>query len=104
VKHFLAYPLLQEKIAAGGTRAAMRLKGGFQVDLRVVPREDFGAALLYFTGSKEHNVMLRAKAKRLGLKLNEYGIYRGEKRLGGRSEEEIYKVLGMEWLAPEKRE
>jgi DNA polymerase (family 10) len=104
VARFLAYPQRAETIAAGNTRAAMRLKDGFQVDLRVVPRESFGAALLYFTGPKEHNVMLRRRALERGLKLNEYGLFKGERRMAGLTEKEVYVALGLDYVSPEKRE
>jgi DNA polymerase (family 10) len=104
VARFLSYPGKRETVAEGPTRAAMRLRDGFQVDLRVVPEEDFGAALLYFTGSKAHNVALRGLARRRGLKLNEYGLFRDGRRLAGRSEEEVYAALGLRWIPPPRRE
>ena len=70
------------------------LLGGVQVDLRAVPAESFGAALQYFTGSKEHNIVLRGRAKARGLKINEYGVFRGEKQIAGRTEEEVYAHVG----------
>jgi DNA polymerase (family 10) len=74
------------------------------VDLRVVPAESFGAALLYFTGSKAHNIELRRIAIDRGLLLNEYGLFRGEERLAGRTEQEVYRALGLDWVPPEMRE
>lgn len=91
-------------LAAGDTKGSIRVEEGVQVDLRVVHEDEFGAALQYFTGSKEHNVHLREIAKRKGLKISEYGIFRGEKKIGGRREEEVYKALGMDWIPPELRE
>jgi len=93
-------------LAAGSTKASILTREGVQVDLRVVEPKSFGAALQYFTGSKEHNVRLRELASRRGLKINEYGIFRVKsgRRLGGREEEEIYTVLGMPWMPPELRE
>lgn len=85
----------------------VRLLDQFQVDLRVVPAESFGAALQYFTGSKEHNVAVRSLARKLGLTLNEYGVARldqPEQYVAGRTEEEVYGALGLNWIAPELRE
>lgn len=90
--------------ARGSTKATVRLRNGLNVDLRVVAKESFGAALAYFTGSKDHNVALRRIAQDMGLKLNEYGLYRGSKRIAGRSEEEVYGALGLSYVPPELRE
>jgi DNA polymerase (family 10) len=91
-------------IARGDTKMSVRLGAGLQVDLRVVPAESFGAALQYFTGSKEHNVVVRGLAKAKGLKINEYGVYRGEEYVAGRTEEEMYATLGLPCFPPELRE
>jgi len=93
-------------LGAGTTKASIVTPQGIQVDLRVVKPESFGAALQYFTGSKEHNVRLRELAIRKGLKLNEYGVFRTRTnaRIGGREEEEMYKALGLPWIPPELRE
>jgi len=88
----------------GETKMSVRLDQGMQVDLRVVPAESFGAALQYFTGSKDHNVVLRGKAKARGLKINEYGVFRGDRQIAGRTEEEVYAALGLPWFPPELRE
>jgi DNA polymerase (family 10) len=98
------YPGLARVLARGETKMSVRLDTGLQVDLRVVPPESFGAALQYFTGSKEHNVILRGMAKARGLKINEYGVFRGEKQIAGRTEEEVYAALGLPWFPPELRE
>lgn len=98
------YPDVADVLARGGTKMSVRLKRGLQVDLRVVPEESFGAALQYFTGSKAHNVEVRGRAKDLGLKVNEYGVYRGEERIAGRTEQEVYEALGLPWFPPELRE
>jgi DNA polymerase (family X) len=90
--------------AQGDTRATVRLSSGLQVDLRVVEPAAFGAALQYFTGSQAHNIELRKIALGKKLKLNEYGVYRGEKCIAGRTEEEVYAVLGLDWVPPELRE
>jgi DNA polymerase (family 10) len=91
-------------LARGETKMSVRLARGLQVDLRVVPEESFGAALQYFTGSKQHNVVLRGLAKSRGLKVNEWGVFRDEKYLGGRTEEEVYRLLDLPWIPPELRE
>jgi DNA polymerase (family 10) len=83
---------------------SVRLQSGLQVDLRAVPAESFGAALQYFTGSKAHNVVLRGRAKNMGLKINEYGVFRGEEQIAGRTEEEVYAAVGLPWIPPELRE
>lgn len=93
-----------EVLVRGDTKMSVRLVGGLQVDLRVVPTESFGAALQYFTGSKEHNVILRGRAKARGLKINEYGVYRGDKYLAGATEEEVYAAMDLPWFPPELRE
>lgn len=98
------FPGVAETLARGGTKMSIRLGIGLQVDLRVVPAESFGAALLYFTGSKQHNVILRGRAKDRGLKINEYGVFRDEKYLVGRTEEEVYGALDLPWIPPELRE
>ena len=79
---------------------------GLQVDLRALPHESYGAAMQYFTGSKEHNIVLRSRALKLGLTLNEYGLFRveDEQRVAGETEEEIYAALGLAWIPPELRE
>jgi DNA polymerase (family 10) len=99
-------------LARGGTKMSVRLGSGLQIDLRVVPAESFGAALQYFTGSKDHNVVLRGMAKDRGLKINEYGVYRVDKdqpdvdgeSLAGRTEEDVYAVLELPCFPPEIRE
>jgi DNA polymerase (family 10) len=110
---FTTHDRVAEVLAHGETRSAVRLADGLQVDLRLVPAESFGAALLYFTGSKEHNIELRRVANDRGLTLNEYGLARepgAQAKSGtgavvaGRTEEEIYRALGMDWIPPELRE
>jgi DNA polymerase (family 10) len=99
-----AFPETQQVLARGDTKMSVRLQGGLQVDLRVVEQRSFGAALQYFTGSKEHNVVLRGRAKQRGLKINEYGVFRDDAYLCGRTEEEVYQALGLPWIPPELRE
>ncbi len=88
----------------GGTKSSVRTKGGFDMDLRVVPAKSYGSALQYFTGSKEHNISTRRIAISKGLKLNEYGVFRGSKMIAGRTEREVYKAIGLPWIPPEMRE
>ncbi|MGH7934081.1 MAG: DNA polymerase/3'-5' exonuclease PolX [Candidatus Binataceae bacterium] len=104
MRHFAAFPEIAQSLGAGETRASVVLAGGLQVDLRVVPRESWGAALLYFTGSKPHCVRLRRMAQLSGRLLNEYGLYRDGERLAGAEEDEIYRALGLRWIVPELRE
>jgi len=101
---FVSLPEVAHVYEKGETRSRVKLRNGLDVDLRVVPRESFGAALQYFTGSKEHNIALRRIAEKMGLKLNEYGLFRGERRIAGRTEEEIYEALGLSYIPPELRE
>ncbi len=97
-----------DTIGRGDTKMSVRTDSGLQIDMRVVPRESFGAALQYFTGSKEHNVVLRGRAKQRGLKINEYGVFRleadTEQYLVGTSEEEVYRALDLPLIPPELRE
>ncbi|MCD6429340.1 DNA polymerase/3'-5' exonuclease PolX [bacterium] len=88
----------------GKTRSSIRLQQGIDVDLRVVPKICYGSALQYFTGSKEHNIATRKIAIDKGLKLNEYGLFKGKEMIAGKEEKEIYKALGMDWMPPELRE
>lgn len=88
----------------GHTKSSIRLRRGFDVDLRVVQKKSYGATLQYFTGSKEHNIVLRTIAIKKGLKLNEYGLFRGKKMIAGWYEPGVYKALGLVWMAPEIRE
>jgi DNA polymerase (family 10) len=102
------YGAIAEVLARGDTKMSVRLGTGLQVDLRVVPAESFGAALQYFTGSKDHNVRLRGMAKDKGLKINEYGVYRvqGDKEtyIAGRTERDVYATLNLPVFPPELRE
>ena len=104
MKAFTSHPQVAQVQGSGGTKASVKLLSGLQVDLRLVPAESFGAALLYFTGSKQHNIRLRQIALDQGMLLNEYGLLRDEKPVAGRTEEDIYRALGMEWIPPELRE
>jgi DNA polymerase (family 10) len=104
ISSFVTLPLVKEVLASGETKGSIIAEGNVQVDMRVVERGSFGAALQYFTGSKLHNIHLREMAKKLGLKISEYGIFRGDKKIGGEREEEIYSALGLDWIPPELRE
>jgi DNA polymerase (family X) len=101
---FIGYGDVENVISQGETRSAVRLRGGLQVDLRAVEPAAYGAALQYFTGSKAHNVELRKIAQEHGYKLNEYGLFKGTRRVAGKTEEEIYNTLGLDWMPPELRE
>jgi DNA polymerase (family 10) len=98
------YEDVAEVSAQGTTRATLRLRNGLQVDVRVVAAVAFGAALHYFTGSKAHNIAVRRLAAARGLKLNEYGLFRGERRVGGRTEREVFDAVGLPLIPPELRE
>lgn len=103
-EHFLRFPGVAQVLARGEDKVSVKLKSDLQVDVRMLSRASYGAGLAYFTGSKEHNVAMRDRAKRRGLKLNEYGLFRGDKAVAGRTEEEIYEKLGLAWIPPELRE
>jgi DNA polymerase (family 10) len=117
VDHFVAFEGAARVLGAGPTKGSIVLHSGLQVDLRVIPTRSFGSALVYFTGSKEHNVVLRTGAVRQGLRVNEWGVFRipegedpealgkeGGKRLAGKTEKEVYGSLGMAWVPPVLRE
>ncbi|MFZ0698935.1 MAG: helix-hairpin-helix domain-containing protein [Thermoplasmata archaeon] len=99
-----ALPEVREVMLRGETKETVRLASGLQIDVRVVAAKEFGAALVYFTGSKDHNVHLRTIARDRGLKINEYGVFRGEERVGGATEDEVYAALKLAWIPPELRE
>lgn len=103
---FVRLPHVRDIIARGPTKSSVVVREGIQVDLRVVEKESFGAALAYFTGSKAHNIRLREMASKAGLKINEYGIFREKdgKKLGGEKEEDVYRILGLPYIPPELRE
>lgn len=101
---FVTYEDVQKVLSKGETRSSVILKSGIQVDIRVVPQKSYGAALLYFTGSKSHNIELRKLAKAKKWKINEYGVFEGENFIAGNTEEEIYKKLDLPYIEPELRE
>jgi DNA polymerase (family 10) len=104
--HILTFPDIDQKLAHGENKVSFTLQNGLQVDVRLLEKENFGAALLYFTGSKEHNVTLRGRANDMGLTLNEYALatLKDERRVAGRTEEEIYAKLKLDYIPPELRE
>lgn len=103
INYFTRMKGVSRVIATGPTKASINLQNGMQVDLRVLPDREYGAALMYFTGSKEHNIELRKIAIAKGMKLSEYGLFRG-KFIAGHTEEEVYKKLGLSYIEPEMRE
>jgi DNA polymerase (family 10) len=104
IDFFVKMPEVQEILGMGQAKAFVKLASGIDADLLVVPEESWGAALQYFTGSKEHSVQLRKIAISKGLRLNEWGVFKGDKRVAGATEEEVYKTLGLQWIPPEMRE
>jgi DNA polymerase (family 10) len=101
---FVWYDDVQRVVSHGKTRSSVLLRSGLQVDLRVVPQVSYGAALHYFTGSKAHNIAIRRLGQQRHLKINEYGVFRGQKRVAGRTEEEVYAQVDLPWIPPELRE
>ncbi|MBN2266539.1 MAG: DNA polymerase/3'-5' exonuclease PolX, partial [Candidatus Aminicenantes bacterium] len=104
VKRFAGYEDVEKVLAEGETKSSVVLRGGLQVDLRVVPLASWGAALHYFTGSKAHNIAVRTMGVKRKLKINEYGVFRGKKRIAGRTEEEVYAQVKLPYIEPELRE
>ena len=104
IERFLEYPEAEEVLARGTTRATIRLRSGLQVDLRVLEPASYGAGLYYFTGSKAHNIAVRRLAQGRGLKVNEYGVWRGKRRVAGRTEREVAEAVGLPLIPPELRE
>jgi DNA polymerase (family 10) len=102
--YFIKMPGVQKVWGKGKTKTSVRMDRGYNVDLRVVPKSSFGSALQYFTGSKEHNIALRKVAIAKGLKLNEYGVFKGSKKVAGETEQAVYSALGVDWIPPELRE
>lgn len=104
VAHFAKYDAIARMLSSGETRASAVLRTGMQVDLRVVDAAAYGSALVYFTGSKAHNIAIRRMAQQRGLKINEYGVFRGERRIAGETEASVYRALGLPEIPPELRE
>jgi DNA polymerase (family 10) len=104
MERFIKYEEVDRIVSRGSTRAAIILKCGLQVDLRVVQEPDYGSALHYFTGSKAHNIRIRRLARQKGLKINEYGVFRDGNRIAGKTEKSVFASVGLPWIAPELRE
>lgn len=104
VDYFTKLPEVVKVWGQGPTKVSVRMKQGFDVDIRIVKEESFGSALQYFTGNKDHNIATRKIAQAKGLKLNEYGIFKGKRRIGGKTEKEVYKILGLRYIEPEMRQ
>ena len=104
LRRFTGYGEVEKVLASGGTRASVILACGIQVDLRVVPQQSFGAALHYFTGSKAHNIAIRKLGQARGLKINEYGVFKGKRRVAGETEASVYTAVGLPEIPPELRE
>jgi len=102
-KFFVSMPEVEKIWANGETKCSVRFKEGFDIDLRMVEQKSFGSALQYFTGSKEHNIATRKIAIEKGLKLSEYGVFSGEKQIAGKTEEDVYKAIGLPYIEPEMR-
>jgi DNA polymerase (family 10) len=103
-EYFVTMPEVVQIIEKGKTKSAVKLKTGMNADIRILPEKSFGAALQYFTGNKDHNIVLRRIAQEKGWKLSEYGLFQGEKQIAGETEEEVYEKLGLKWIPPELRE
>lgn len=104
IDRFIHYDEVAEVLSQGTTRSTVHLHSGIQVDLRVVPEKSYGAALLYFTGSKEHNIAVRKLAVQKKLKMNEYGVFKGKKQIAGSTEKEVYQQVNLPYIEPEMRE
>lgn len=105
IDHFTRFEDVKEEISKGKTRSSVILRSGLRIDLRVLDRKSYGAAMLYFTGSKAHNIALRKMAQEeKKLKISEYGVFKGKKRVAGKTEEEVYDLLGVSYIPPELRE
>jgi DNA polymerase (family 10) len=101
---FVNYPDAREVLAHGPTKSSIVLKAGLQVDLRLVDRESYGAAMVYFTGSKAHNIVIRGISRERGLKINEYGVFKGDRLVAGKTEAEVYAAIDLPYITPELRE
>jgi DNA polymerase (family 10) len=104
MQHFVDYEEVLEVVSKGSTRSTVFLRNGLQVDVRVVEQKSFGAALQYFTGSKAHNIQVRRLGQQRGLKINEYGVFKGDRRVAGETEASVYKSVGLPLIVPELRE
>lgn len=104
MERFINYDEVDEVVSSGKTRSTVILRSGLQVDLRVVPQASYGAALCYFTGSKAHNIAIRKIGVRKGFKINEYGVFRNDRRIAGKTEKDVYRQVGLPYIEPELRE
>ena len=104
MEHFVSYEDVRKVISKGETRSTVVLRSDLQVDLRMVPEVSYGSALHYFTGSKAHNIAVRTLGVRKGLKINEYGVFKGNRRIAGKTEEEVYRQVDLPFIEPELRE
>lgn len=104
IEHFIRFDEIATVISQGVTRSTVRLHSGIQVDLRSVAPESYGAALIYFTGSKAHNIAIRKIAQKMKLKINEYGLFKNKKQVAGKTEDEMYRHIGLKYIEPEMRE
>lgn len=104
IEQFLRMPNVKEVLVKGETKISVRIEDHHrQVDLRLVNEDEWGSALVYLTGSKAHNIYLRTLAKEKGLKISEYGVFRGEEKIAGKTEKEVYQALGLRWVKPSRR-
>jgi len=101
---FVSLEGIQKVWGKGSTKASIRTREGFDIDLRIVRKESYGSALQYFTGNKDHNIVTRKIAIEKGLKLSEYGVFKGKKMIAGKTEEDVYRAIGLPWMEPELRE
>ena len=101
---FVAYNAVQDVLGKGSTKSSVRLKAGLQIDLRLVMKESYGAAMIYFTGSKNHNIVIRGLGRERGLKINEYGVFKGEELITSKTEQSVFATLDLPWIPPELRE
>jgi DNA polymerase (family 10) len=104
VAHFIGFPDVKTVVSKGAARSTVILENGLQVDLRMIAEESFGAALVYFTGSKAHNIAIRRRGQQMGLKVSEYGVFKGMARIAGATEAEVYHALDLDYIEPELRE
>lgn len=100
---FISMPEVADITGKGETKSSVKLKTGMDADIRVLQEDSFGAALQYFTGSKDHNIALRRIAQEKGWKLSKYGLFQGKRQIAGETEEDIYEKLGLQWIPPELR-
>ncbi len=103
MRHLAAYDAVTDILTSGNTKSTVRLRNGIQVDVRLMPQASFGAALHYFTGSKSHNIAIRNLGRKKGLKINEYGVFKGKRKIAGKTEAEVFRTVGLPYIEPELR-